>query len=465
MQMLQNLKISETISSSTNVKGRTEGAGFKDLVESVRVQGVLVPVLARKVGSKFEVIAGNRRLAAAKEVGLDSIPAKIVTMTDDEAREAQIIENLQREDVNPLDEGLAYRDLHESGRTIEDIAARVGKSDKYVRSRLFITNLSEKSQKAYRVGTLLDSHAQLIARLTKNGQDLALKHIADETKWGGQISVRELKDWIVEEFDQPLKNQPWIKDEKMREVVGSCTMCPPNTVTLFGERREGECSDLKCWKIKMDRFIAHKISSAASSGQTMLRVSKQYGTDDKTVLGLDNYKVVSKNKKDLCDYAQPAIVVEGEDIGQVLNVCASADCKIHRKDITPYVTTPQEKERRKKERAAEKAKKEREEKSLAAAMEVVKYPVSENLLTILLELSLHNSHHDVNMRTLKRYGLEPKRTVSSWGTHKDYSTPLKTFAANANNDQKLKLMTELMLGWQWNKPEVISKILKSADKK
>ena len=106
---LQSVKISACYESQTNPRGTDfGGAAFKDLVASVKEKGILVRCLcARKHGSaEYEVIAGSRRLRAAKEAGLKEIPAQIVDMNDTAARE-QIVENLQRQDIHPLEEGEA----------------------------------------------------------------------------------------------------------------------------------------------------------------------------------------------------------------------------------------------------------------------------------------------------------------------------------------------------------------------
>ena len=152
MQLI-NIKVSLCVESETNPRGKDfEDASFKELVASVKEKGVLVPVLARpREGKEFEIVAGNRRFRAAKKAGLDVIPAHVVEMTDDEAQEAQIVENLQRADVHPLEEGEAYRKLIEDGgRKVADVAVKVGKSESYVRQRLFLTNLSDKAKKLYR---------------------------------------------------------------------------------------------------------------------------------------------------------------------------------------------------------------------------------------------------------------------------------------------------------------------------
>src|SRR5262245_34603566 len=112
---VQNIKVADAKPSATNPRGVKfeNDPSFKDLVASVKEKGILVPVIVRPVGKGYEVIAGARRLAAAKEAGLDTIPADVREMDDDEAREVQIIENLQRTDIHPLDEGEAFRQLME----------------------------------------------------------------------------------------------------------------------------------------------------------------------------------------------------------------------------------------------------------------------------------------------------------------------------------------------------------------
>src|SRR5262249_11770211 len=144
----------------------------------------LMPILVRSQKGKFEVVAGNRRLRAAKEAGLREIPAHIAELTDTEAREAQIVENLQRADVHPLEEGAAYRDLIEqSGHDVEAVAAKVGKSETYVRNRLVLTNLTKAGQKAFREDLITAAHAALVARLGDKLQKAALEFLELDNDW------------------------------------------------------------------------------------------------------------------------------------------------------------------------------------------------------------------------------------------------------------------------------------------
>src|SRR5690349_8738274 len=134
---LQTLPIGKCFESPTNPRGsKLEGPELDELVASIKEKGVLMPVLARPVKDKFEIVAGNRRFRAATLAGLKEIPARVSEMSDAEAREAQIVENLQRADVHPLEEGTAYRKLiEEAGYDVPAVAAKVSKSETYVRDR------------------------------------------------------------------------------------------------------------------------------------------------------------------------------------------------------------------------------------------------------------------------------------------------------------------------------------------
>ena len=103
---------------------------------SFKTQGILAPLLVRELEeSKYEVVAGARRLRAAKLAELEKLPVRVVKLTDAEAIEAQCVENLQREDIHPLEEALGFKSLLELGEpvyTIATIASRAGKSEAYV---------------------------------------------------------------------------------------------------------------------------------------------------------------------------------------------------------------------------------------------------------------------------------------------------------------------------------------------
>jgi|SRR5580700_597805 ParB family chromosome partitioning protein len=447
---LQSIKTAQCYESETNPRGKEfEGKSFDELVASIKEKGVLVPVLARKRqkgGKEFEVVAGNRRLRAAKEAGLAEIPAQVVEMTDEEAREAQIIENLQREDVHPLEEGEAYRQLVEDkDYDVKNLALRVGKSETYVRHRLFLTNLIESAAKKYRKGEFTEEHVVLIAKLTPEEQKMAMKYLDDRYE---MPDAGDLKYWITDTFYQPLSFQPWAKDPAIAKVVGPCKSCPPNRPSLFGAVKEGQCTDLRCWSNKMAAYLKHRLDEDDS----LVMVTKSYGTPNmKGTISRSDYIGLSTKKKDHCEYAEQGLVVEGANIGTTIWLCRDTDCKQHHADHSNsgYATSPKEKENRQKEREKEQARRAKFDETVAVALAKVKWPLSQKHLDALFDLMFDQASSTITVPLLKRHGLKALVKKSNGYTSRDYKTPLRELAESGGSDGKLRMMFELILPTCW----------------
>lgn len=435
---LKTLRVSECYESETNPRGRDfAGKQFDELVASVKEKGVMMPVLARprSDGKGYEIVAGNRRLRAAKEVGLKEIPAKVdPDMDDSQAREAQIVENLQRADVHPLEEGEAYRRLiEESELSVSDVAVRVGKTEAYVKGRLFLTNLTDQTAKAYRTGEIPDTFAVVIAKLAPAAQNATLKHLKESY---GDVSLDSLKDFIVREFSNPLGYQPWITFG-LAGVVGPCKECPPNREDLFGKQKDGQCTDLKCWRRKMAAFIAWKKEQEPD----LALVTKSYGKPETPwAISRSDYEMLG-SKKEHCDFAQKALVVEGEDIGTTVWICAAKECKDHHAERTDYAKSPKEKEKRKKEREKEVAKEAKFNATVTAALEKVKWPLHPEMLDTLLDIALADTGTSFLMPICKRHALKADKTKEG----RDYKAPLRRLADEGGKDGKLRMLFELHL--------------------
>lgn len=458
---LQQIKISEAYESKNNPRGNDfEGKAFNELLASVKEKGVLVPVIARPMiggEKKFEIVAGNRRFRAARLAGLEEIPARVEDMTDDEAQEIQIIENLQREDIHPIEEGIAYRKLiEESNYDVKTIAARVGKSEPYVRYRLFLTNLEKEAIKKLRNGEINEGQAVLIAKLAPNDQKEMIKEL--RSHW----STQDMKEWIRDYFYTKLDFQPWLKNEELCKAVGKCTLCPPNVPTLFGEVKEGACTDTKCWEVKMNKYI-----NFLAKRDDLLKVSKEYtyGSDEaklrkRNILPSGDFTSLSTKKKEHCEFARKAIVAYGDGIGRVIWVCADAICKKHGKTHdAPYKQTPEEKERRKKEAAKEQAKKEKEDQKLAEVLQVIQSPTSINFLDIILELVLVRNGEQYTKPVCKRHKWEVVKVESrTWDDKNvrmvsDWEKTVRENYAKLTADEKLRLVVEIMLETAWEDPK------------
>ncbi len=134
----RSVPISILVESATNPRKRFDEKNLEELAASMKAQGILAPLLVRELEeSKYEVVAGARRLRAARLAELETVPVRVVKLTDAESIEAQVVENLQREDIHPLEESVGFKSLLQLGEptyTIASIAARAGKSEAYVYS-------------------------------------------------------------------------------------------------------------------------------------------------------------------------------------------------------------------------------------------------------------------------------------------------------------------------------------------
>ncbi len=153
---------------------------LKSLASSIKEQGVLQPILVHKTESGFELVAGERRLRAAKIAGLSRIPALVLTEADPAILLFfSLVENLQREDLNPIEEGEAYRHLIDSfGLKQEEIAKRVGKSRPAVANALRLLTLPEPVKKLVQSGELSAGHARAILAVEDNDRMVRLARLA-----------------------------------------------------------------------------------------------------------------------------------------------------------------------------------------------------------------------------------------------------------------------------------------------
>lgn len=420
------------VSKEGNVRTVYDKATLDDLTASIKERGVLVPIIVRKDGDRYQLVAGHRRLRAAIAAGLDDVPAQVMDLTDEEAKEVQIIENLQRADVHPLDEGAAYRALNEAGkREISDIAAKVGKSEAYVRGRLVLTNLGDRQVKEYRAGKILDGHAALLARLAPADQDAALKALLND--WGGPMSVSDLKEWIESHVNSSLDHQPWRKSKEGREAVGECVECPPNMATLFGDGKEGACTSLACWKRKMEAWIEH-----VAKAENATKVSGEYGRAPAGMAAREAYVLIGKGESRSCASATTVVFATGPRQGKTAKACLDASCKTHRAEASPFRRSPAEKAKLKKQRAAEKRKQLRDDAATDARLRKVKWPMTEKALDALFELALLAGGYSGIGRVVRRRKLAVKKDGSA-------EKAIRAFVKSGGKSEKLQICFDLLL--------------------
>ena len=164
-----------------------------ELAESIRQYGIIQPLLLVKKGNYYTIVAGERRYRAAKLAGLKEVPAIVKTFTEEEIAEIALVENLQREDLNPIEEANAYqRLLKEFHMTQEEVAKKVSKSRSVVANSLRLLKLEESVQHMVEDGTLSNGHAKVLLGV----EDLTLQLQAALHVASLQLSVRETEQYV-----------------------------------------------------------------------------------------------------------------------------------------------------------------------------------------------------------------------------------------------------------------------------
>jgi ParB family chromosome partitioning protein len=199
---LVNLKLDEIVVGE-GIRKIIDEDSIQELSASFAKHGVLQPVLVQPREDHYELLIGARRLMAARRAGLETIPALVLeeALKPDEAIEARLIENLQREGLDPLDEAEAYQALKEMGYSLTAIGKRLGKSRPYISQRVKLLKLHPKLREAVRHQTITPDHAHTLMRLKNTEQQLAL---AQKVQAEG-LSVHETRQRVRELLGKEFK--------------------------------------------------------------------------------------------------------------------------------------------------------------------------------------------------------------------------------------------------------------------
>lgn len=377
--------------SPTNPRKHFDPKSMDELQISLKQHGVLQPLLVRAIDMRtfkghieppdaqlYEIIDGERRYRNAVILAFRELPVHVIDASDDQVREMQVVMNLQRQDVHPLDEADGYAELQQRLGSTTEIAARVGKDVAYVTGRLKLRTLSDLSRQAFTDHLLTLDHALLMAKLGAVEQEKALrfaidkratkrqktedliveaaKDIKEGTKWGAYwepASVMELKGFIEDEIDLELKKAPWdLADPDLVPSAGACTTCPSNTAAnsaLFGDLaiEKATCTDSICFNAKRQRFVELKLATTKEAGADAVKLSWRQssakpkwakddsGPDPNTTFKQGQWKEAKKGE---CPNVITGITVDYDPYGasgkpgQKKLVCVAAGCKTHKKD-------------------------------------------------------------------------------------------------------------------------------------
>jgi len=376
----RNLPLAQLQESPTNPRRRFDERGLNELAESFKSQGVLQPLLVRSIADdQYEVVAGARRLRAAKLAELSEVPVRVVMLSDAAVRESQLTENLLREDVHPYEEAIALKGILQLEGVHYDIAtlaARLGKSQSYITQRMRLTELHPSIAEAFLADRIGVGHALEIAKLPQDQQEKAFD-AAFRAVWSGGkenqilLPVRELAAWIEQNILLSLDSVPFDKsDATLVPEAGSCAECPKRTgfnTLLFGTEVHDACTDGTCYNNKLAKHVERQIAEKPK----LVQITTGYGTrgGDSTVLGRNRYvplnlakpakakQPLSANQKP-CKQMAEAIVVDGAERGHTVKVCADTNCPVHFADRASKTPDPAQvaREREQRRRELEKRK-------------------------------------------------------------------------------------------------------------
>ena len=436
---IQDIPLAKIRESKTNPRRVFDDAKLAELAENIRQHGVLQPILVRPLpegeAGTYELVAGARRFRASKIAKRESIPATVRELTDAQALELQVIENVQRVDVHPLDEAQGYAaliQLQPNTYTVETIASRVGRSPAYVSGRLRLIQLIPEAKQAFYEDKLTVAHSFEVARLQPNDQRRALQECFPHHRNAGAVlkdknaevvtTVRELRGWIAREIHLDLTNAPFDpQDEKLLPSAGACSRCPKQTGSnplLFPEipRKSCLCTDRECYRAKVEALVQIQVKPLAEKGEKPLRVSQapawQANGHAKDVLFEGQYR--RAKAKGECPNTKPAVLIDGKGAGSIFYLCQTEKCEVHNR-VTRYQPTPQELVQRKKEALAERVEKLSRVRILEAIRKKLPDVLSRPDLEMVALDYFRRLGHDNHRRLAKLYAWEEKKSKTSWG--------------------------------------------------
>lgn len=437
--LIEEITLSSIKPSKANPRRHMDEAALAELAANIKTHGVLQPILIRPVtAGGYKIVCGERRWRASKTACKNTIAARIVSLSDAQALEFAVIENLQREDVHELDEANGFKALMRQDPklyTVETIAAKVGRSSSFVYQRLKLAELTPNVQKAFYEGKLTAGHAIEIARLQPKDQERALQECFPghgtaaailKDKDPRPISVRALRDWIQSEIHLSLANTPFdVNDAGLVPTAGPCSTCPKRSSAnplLFADSipRKDVCTDRECFASKIGALVHIRVKQAEGAGEKPVRISDSYPfyghkAQPGVIYGSDYHEAKSAGE---CPTTTAAIMVEGKQAGRKLYVCTDRKCQTH----APHSVglSPQEKAERKKQAEVIRIQQEYRRRLLEEVLKRVPDQLGRHELNFVALRYFDQVGHDHQHRIFKFFGWELPKSNGSYGGYVDY---------------------------------------------
>jgi ParB family chromosome partitioning protein len=233
-----DVPLSRVVPNPHQPRHHWDDADLEDLAASIREHGVLQPVLVTETIDGYQLIAGERRVRAARLAGLDRIPALVRQLADRDQLEVALVENVQRSDLDPIDEALAYRQLiDEFGLTQERVAERVGKARATIANTLRLLDLHAAVQAAIAAGRITEGHGRALGGLPVDDQAQVLATVV-----GQGLSVRQAEELVRRLREPRATREPAAKprlDAELERVEEDLRQRLGTKVSLTRSRKGG----------------------------------------------------------------------------------------------------------------------------------------------------------------------------------------------------------------------------------
>lgn len=292
----ENVSLASIVEDPNQPRKTFDDVAIRELTDSIKEQGVLQPILLRPDEDGYMIVCGERRYRAAVVAGLETIPATIRNLTDQEALEIQITENLQRKDVDPLEEAESFLVMIEKmGYSNTDIAAKIGKDEKFVARRLKLNGLIIPLRQWMKEHILPLGHAERLASLDQEIQAEWHGHRKGYTET--VPTLYQLKQWIKNNVEKKLANAIFdINNDSLAPNAPACTSCSYNSsvFSLFADSEEAVCANRKCFVNKTNTQQLINLREALEDEDTFLINNEWYETDGVKKLKKDGHHVLSR---------------------------------------------------------------------------------------------------------------------------------------------------------------------------
>jgi len=237
---VQEIDIKKIVANEKQPRRGFDESKLEELADSMKQHGVLQPVILRKKGNKYELVAGERRWRAAAKAGIEKIPAIVRELNDSDVMEIALIENLQREDLNPIEEAMAYKSLIDDfGLTQEELSKRVGKSRSQIANTVRLLNLDKEIQDLVYENKLTAGHARALLSIQDSKERLKLANMISKEA----LSVRQTEQLVkklVDERSKAKKHKPKEINPVIIDVTERLQRTLGTRVKIKGNEKRGK---------------------------------------------------------------------------------------------------------------------------------------------------------------------------------------------------------------------------------